>query len=196
MIAINQKFAMIIHKFRVAKTIAENGGSSKHPTQAAAPIDNPPTNNPTNNLTDDELLELPYAERLNLAHKAWIDSNGKQKLKVLARTFGVAYLTLHDRIHGAIPKVQASQAMQRLSPAKEEAIRDWILDLSRWGWPIRIERLRTMAKELLLDKGDTADLSVHWTDQFLSRHPDLKSKFVAGLDKERIEAQDPEIFSY
>jgi len=51
--------------------------------------------------------------------------------------------------------------MQRLCPAEEEAIRDWILDLSQWGWPIRIERLRTMAQELLLDKGDTAALGVH-----------------------------------
>jgi len=52
-----------------------------------------------------------------------------------------------------------------------------------------------MAQELLLDKGNTAALGVHWTDQFLRRHLELKSKYVAGLDKERMEAQDPEIFS-
>ena len=62
------------------------------------------------------------------------------------------------------------------------------MDLSRWGWPIRIERLCTMAQELLLDKGDTAALGVHWTDQFLRRHPELKSKYIAALDKERLKA--------
>jgi hypothetical protein len=53
-----------------------------------------------------------------------------------------------------------------------------------------------MAQELLLDKGDTADLGVYWTDQFLRRHLELKSKFVAALDKERSEAQDLDIFSH
>jgi hypothetical protein len=53
-----------------------------------------------------------------------------------------------------------------------------------------------MAIELLVAKGDTKDLGVHWTDQFLYRHPDLKTKFVSGLDKERAKAQDPEIFTH
>jgi hypothetical protein len=51
-----------------------------------------------------------------------------------------------------------------------------------------------MATELLVAKGDTADLGVHWTDQFLSRYPELKTKFVTGLDKERAEAEDLDIF--
>jgi len=51
-----------------------------------------------------------------------------------------------------------------------------------------------MAKELLLNKGETADLGIHWTEQFLHQHLQLKSKFVAALDKERSKAQDPEIF--
>jgi hypothetical protein len=53
-----------------------------------------------------------------------------------------------------------------------------------------------MATELLVAKGDIQDLGIHWTDQFLSRHPELKTKFVSGLDKERAEAQDPEIFRH
>jgi hypothetical protein len=51
-----------------------------------------------------------------------------------------------------------------------------------------------MATELLVAKGDMEDLSVHWTDQFLHRYPELQTKFVTGLDKERAEAQDPDIF--
>lgn len=162
--------------------MAENPVSSRPPAQDTIPIDEPE--------------ELPYQERMLLAHKAYIDGRGDPTILNAAQTFGVNYSTLYGRIHGSIPKAQASQAMQRLSPAEEEAIRDWILDLSRWGWPIRVERLRTMAKELLLDKGDTADLGIHWTDQFLHRHPQLKSKFVAALDKERSEAQDPENFAH
>ena len=86
--------------------------------------------------------------------------------------------------------------MQRLTVAEEEAIRDWLLDLSSWGWPIRVERLRAMAIELLVNKGDTEDLGIHWTEQYLDRHPQLKTKFMSGLDKERAEAQDPDIFQH
>jgi len=78
--------------------------------------------------------------------------------------------------------------MQKLSVAEEEALRDWCLELKSWGWLLCIKQLRAIAIELLMDKGDTRDLSVHWTDQFFHRYPDLKTKFVAGLDKERAEA--------
>jgi hypothetical protein len=74
--------------------------------------------------------------------------------------------------------------MQRITYAEEKAIHNWLLELSSWGWPLRIERLRQMAIEALVDKGDIADLGIYWTDHFLRRHPDLKSKFVSGLDKE------------
>jgi len=146
--------------------------------------------------------ELSKAVRIDLAYQAWKDANKhdprkKQlSIKKAARIFGVSYTTLYDRIHGAIPKALANQAMQRLTIAEEEAIRDWLLDLAGWGWPLRVERLRAMAIELLADKGDMKDLGIHWTEQFLHRFPQLKTKFVAGLDKERAEAQDPDIFRH
>jgi len=106
-------------------------------------------------------LDLPIAVRIDLAHQAWIDAKGKLTIGKACREFGVNPSTLHGRIHGAIPKALASQAMQRLSVSEEKAIRDWLLDLSGWGWPIRIERLRAIAINLLVEKGDTVDLGVH-----------------------------------
>ena len=111
---------MIIHKFRLTKTMAENPVSSRPPAQD----------------TTDEPEELPYQERMLLAHKAYIDGRGHLAILGATQTFGVNYSTLYGRIHGSILKAQASQAMQRLSPTEEQAIWDWILDLSRWGWPI------------------------------------------------------------
>jgi len=48
----------------------------------------------------------------------------------------------------------------------------------------------------LTTKGDTEDLGVHWTEQYIDRHPQLKSKFVSALDKECAEAQDQDIFRH
>ena|SRR5450432_2549436 len=52
-----------------------------------------------------------------------------------------------------------------------------------------------MAEELLRAKNDRKELGVHWQDHFLSRFPDLKTKYISGLDKNRFSAQDPIIIS-
>jgi hypothetical protein len=52
-----------------------------------------------------------------------------------------------------------------------------------------------MAQELLRARNDKEELGLHWQDAFLSRFPDLKTKFIGGLDKNRFSAQDPSIIS-
>ena len=81
--------------------------------------------------------------------------------------------------------------MQRLSPGEEEALRDWIIQLAVWGWPVQVWQLHAMASSLLIGKGDTKPLGINWTQAFLQWHPTLKSRFITGLDKERTLAADP-----
>ena len=72
---------------------------------------NQPTNEPNNepdNEPDDSEDELPKPVRIQLAHQAWINSKGSEKIKDVACRFGVAYTTLHSRINKAIPKELAS----------------------------------------------------------------------------------------
>jgi hypothetical protein len=52
-----------------------------------------------------------------------------------------------------------------------------------------------MAQEILALKGDTAPIRVNWLQKFLKRFPQLQSRFVPPLDKERLTAQDPAIIS-
>jgi hypothetical protein len=53
-----------------------------------------------------------------------------------------------------------------------------------------------MATELLLKKGDTKELGIHWTEQYLKQYLILKTKFIAGLDKACAKAQDPLIIQH
>jgi hypothetical protein len=148
---------------------------------------------------DNSEIEFPtisYEERLQLAHKIWRESDGTMSIVKAANMYGVKKSTLRDRIKGAIPKAEASQNMQRLSPGEEEALVDWILLLASWGWPARVEQLRGMTCELLQAKGDIKELGIHWTEQFLKRHPILKSKFVSGLEKDRVAAENPAIIKH
>src|ERR1700722_176770 len=140
-----------------------------------------------------DLPEVPKDQRVALAQQAWEESKGALSMRSAARTYGVGYSTLRDHINGAIPKVLAIQARQRLLVGEEECLRDWILQLASWGWPPRIEQLRGMAIELLKAKGDNKELGIHWTDAFLELYSILKSNFISGLDKERALAQDPSI---
>ena len=64
------------------------------------------------------------------------------------------------------------------------------------GWPVRVEQLRGMAKELLKEKGVTNELGIYQTEQYMHQHSLLKTKFVDGLDKNRAKAQDPAIVKY
>jgi hypothetical protein len=53
-----------------------------------------------------------------------------------------------------------------------------------------VRDLQKMAIELLRGKGDMEDLSINWTQDFLRRHPDLKSRFVPLLDQDRVLIED------
>src|SRR5436190_3257 len=115
---------------------------------------------------DDSEIEFPtvsYNDRLQIAHETWKKDNGAISIAKTANMHGVSKSTLRDCINGAIPKAEASQNMQRLSPGKEEALSDWMLLLASWGWPVRVKQLRGMTCELLQAKDDTKKLEIHWT---------------------------------
>jgi hypothetical protein len=103
---------------------------TQNPTQC--PIEQP-IDSPINDF-DKSVDELPKTVRIEIAHQAWIKEKGNLTIKDAARRFCVVYSTLHARISGAISRELANQAMQKLSIAEEEAIRDWLLELSSWGW--------------------------------------------------------------
>jgi hypothetical protein len=49
---------------------------------------------------------------------------------------------------------------------------------------------------MLVAKGDYADLGINWVQKWLNRYPQLKSKYIPPLDKQRAMAQDAEIVRY
>ena len=136
--------------------------------------------------------EIPKSKRLELACNVWKDPTNKLSIRKIARQYGISHSTLGDRIHGKVSKKDEAKRRQRLTPEEEEAIVGWILRLQAWGWPPRVERTRSMAKELLNKKGDTEALGINWIQKFLSRHPELKTRYSPPLDKERALAQDPD----
>ena len=73
------------------------------------------------------MAEIPKSERMELALQAWRKGNGALTLRKAAKRYGVNYSTLNGQNRGCVFKKQASQAMQRLSLAKEDSLQEWIL---------------------------------------------------------------------
>ena len=132
-------------------------------------------------------------ERTELAHRFW-KQNPEISQRWIARRYGIPHSTLNDRIHGAIPAVQRDQNQQLLHPAEEIALKQWLIRLQAWGWPVRVEQVRFMAQDILKKKGATINtVGINWTSKYLARHPELKTKYIPPLDKERALAHDPKI---
>ena len=140
--------------------------------------------------------ELAKPVRIQMAFDAYKAANGTLSLRKAARQHGITFESLRGRVNrGAVSRQQANEDMQRLSALEEDILRDWCTQLESWGWPARICQLRKMAEEMLQAKEDNAPLGVNWQEAFLRRHPELKSRFIPPLDKERALAQDRDIIA-
>src|SRR3954468_9072294 len=53
--------------------------------------------------------------------------------------------------------------------------------------------VESLARQLLLAKGDTETLGKNWYYTFLSRHKNLKTTRTRTLDQARRDAEDPEV---
>jgi hypothetical protein len=156
----------------------------------------PPTP-PTSSIPSED-IELSQEERITLAHARWNEAsaaNENPSKAKLARQYGIPKSTLTDRINDRKTAAARNQHFQRLSPEEEAAIRDWILRLQAWGWPPRVEQVRSIAKELLIKKGDDKPVGVNWPQKFVKRHPQIKTVYIPPLDKERAMTQDHDILA-
>jgi len=165
---------------------------------AGGPTSDPasyPTSDSASNPDFDYETELPRSQRIDLAYKVWKDAAGALSKTTAAADYGIPKSTLIGRINGATSSVIARQRKQRLSPEEESVLVKWITRLQVWGWPARVEQARFMAEDLLRAKGDSKPLGINWTQKFLKRHKQLKTKYIPPLDKERALAQDPYILS-
>ena len=115
----------------------------------------------SDNDSEIEFSTVFYNDWLQITNETWKQDNNALSIAKTANMHGVSKSTLRDRINGAIPKIEASQNMQRLSPREEEALAEWMLLLASWGWPVKVEQLRGMACELLQIKDDTKELEIH-----------------------------------
>ena len=139
--------------------------------------------------------ELSKEQRMDLAISRWKDAHGTISKTKIAKQYGLPKTTFISRTNGIITKNESASYRQRLTPGEEKAVVAWIRRLQNWGWPYRVQQVRLLAQELCQGKGDTVPIGINYTQKFMNRHAELKSKYIPPLDKERANAQDPTLLA-
>lgn len=116
--------------------------------------------------------------RLELALKAYEDSNGTKSFRKIAEEFTVSRTTLRARMAGRRSMKQLHVDRQMLTPEEEELVKESIEKLQSWKWPDRVAQVKNLAQDLLSKRmDDPPEIGSNWVGRFLTRHPHLKEQF-------------------
>src|SRR3954447_21401901 len=118
-----------------------------------------------------------YKEEENRISEALeiLRKNPKQKIKPLARQFGVDYQRLRRRVLGGTSQLNRRPAHKRLTEDQERAIILWMNDLDDRGIPPTVRMIQNYADKVLQNMHPGADnppqLGDRWVYRFLKRLP-------------------------
>ena len=93
-------------------------------------------------------------------------------LRNSAENHGVPPTTLFNRVRGSGPANKSQIIKQKLSPAMEERLTEWILFQGSLGYPLTHAQIRRLARRML---GDDESLGKRWTGRFLARNPSIST---------------------
>jgi hypothetical protein len=137
---------------------------------------------------------LSYEEgRIELALQAYTSRQFKS-LRRAAAAFSVRHQRLSDRLNEIKHRAQAPPNCRKLSPAEEQTIVRYILDLDARGFAPRLPEIADMADKLLAERGGIP-VGQRWPSRFVSRTEEVKMAFNRAKDRQRILQEDPEIIS-
>jgi hypothetical protein len=140
----------------------------------------------------DNLHVLNKDSRIQLALDAYWKSqaqtdipNGRQKLSLhaAAKLFHVPCSTLTDRFNGVQTCRQAHEHQQNLTVVQKDILVQWAKSLGRRGVPLSLESLCEYASHIC-----GFEVGSSWSQRFLDRHPEVKTRFMQSMEKCRATA--------
>lgn len=110
-----------------------------------------------------------------------------------AKALGLSETTLRRHMRGGKSRAEAREAQQKLTKAEEKVLVEWITRLTATGHPARHGFIWDMAEEIRRqrDSGGIATrliipLGICWVQQFISRHPQLRTVISRSIEVSRI----------
>ncbi|KAJ5875034.1 uncharacterized protein N7473_013147 [Penicillium subrubescens] len=122
-------------------------------------------------------------------------SEQPKNYSALSRSSGIPSSTLRDRDHGRISKKERLWNSNTLLPQEEKSLLEYVLRLSKNGYPLPVKFLRALAREIARRRSshmpipvaneDTRPPGKNWPQAFYKRHPELTSRTLKAIDWKR-----------
>jgi hypothetical protein len=134
---------------------------------------------------------LSKESRVLLAIEA-IRSTPRMSIRSAAKAYDLPEASIRHRMNGRPAKFDSRNAHLNLTLAEEEAIVQYVLHLDSRGFSPRRADVEEMAN-LLLAKRDAQRVGKRWTERFIQRRPELKTRFNRVYDYQRGLCEDAAI---
>ncbi|OKO98095.1 hypothetical protein PENSUB_9531 [Penicillium subrubescens] len=122
-------------------------------------------------------------------------SEQPKNYSALSKSSGIPSSTLRDRDHGRISKKERAVEQQYLTPQEEKSLLEYVLRLSKNGYPLPVKFLRALAWEIARRRSSHMQIPVaneatrppgkNWPQAFYHRHPQLTSRTLKAIDWKR-----------
>jgi hypothetical protein len=103
--------------------------------------------------------------------------------------------TFWHRVHGRPSRSNKTVNRQYLDPSKGKALKDCVLRMAGRGYFVSVKFLRYLAQEIVRRRSSTCQTPTtndgirppckNWPQDFYKRHPELKSRILKPLERER-----------
>jgi hypothetical protein len=116
--------------------------------------------------------------------------NDGMPIKEASRRFGIPRSTLQDKVHGRTQDDCMPGPDPVLTRAEEEALTQYIIQMSKIGYPLSRDQLADIVKDLLYKDGRKNPFKNNkpgreWLQAFLRRNPNNSERVPENLGKER-----------
>jgi hypothetical protein len=132
-----------------------------------------------------------YESHILMAIEA-LKKDPQLSIQAAANIYKVPRTTLRRRYAGNHSRRDISANNRKLTDLEENVLLDRILDLDSRGFQARLEDVREMANRLRTDR-DASPVGPRWPERFITRHPELTTRFRRRIDYQRAQCEDPEV---
>jgi hypothetical protein len=105
-----------------------------------------------------------------------------RSIRAAAVAHGADRTTVGRRLRGGNTRSQGKENQRRLSPAQEDLLIRWIIDLDVAGSAPNFSQIREFAGLISASSGGPPSVGHCWIQRFLDRHSEVKSKVGRKID--------------
>ena len=109
-------------------------------------------------------------------------------LRQAAKDYDVPRSTLTGRFNSMATRKEAHEREQKLQPAQEEVLVEWIKVMGRRGVPLTPQALLDYLSDIC-----DGPVGSSWGKHFMARHPELKIKWTSSLQQCRAQGLNPTV---